>query len=167
MVEHGNALKKLIKKYGLDKEVKIIGALPHDEVFKWLENIDIYIQPSYMEGLCRAIVEAMSKACPVICTDAGGNFELIEEKNIYKQRDIFGLINILENINNEELKKNAVFNYNKSKKYTANVLNEKRNIFYSKFMKENIENRKDKISESIYINNIIRRIFWYFIRNII
>lgn len=139
MVEHGNALKKLIKKYGLDKEVKIIGALPHDEVFKWLENIDIYIQPSYMEGLCRAIVEAMSKACPVICTDAGGNFELIEEKNIYKQRDIFGLINILENINNEELKKNAVFNYNKSKKYTANLLNEKRNIFYSKFIKENIE----------------------------
>lgn len=139
MVEHGNALKKLIKKYGLDKEVKIIGALPHDEVFKWLENIDIYIQPSYMEGLCRAIVEAMNKACPVICTDAGGNFELIEEKNIYKQRDIFGLINILENINNEELKKNAVFNYNKSKKYTANLLNEKRNIFYSKFMKENIE----------------------------
>lgn len=138
MVEHGNALKKLIKKYGLDKEVKIIGALPHDEVFKWLENIDIYIQPSYMEGLCRAIVEAMSKACPVICTDAGGNFELIEEKNIYK-RDIFGLINILENINNEELKKNAVFNYNKSKKYTANLLNEKRNIFYSKFIKENIE----------------------------
>ena len=138
-MEHGNALKKLIKKYGLDKEVKIIGALPHDEVFKWLENIDIYIQPSYMEGLCRAIVEAMSKVCPVICTDAGGNFELIEEKNIYKQRDIFGLINILENINNEELKKNAVFNYNKSKKYTANLLNEKRNIFYSKFMKENIE----------------------------
>lgn len=137
-MEHGNALKKLIKKYGLDKEVKIIGALPHDEVFKWLENIDIYIQPSYMEGLCRAIVEAMSKACPVICTDAGGNFELIEEKNIYK-RDIFGLINILENINNEELKKNAVFNYNKSKKYTANLLNEKRNIFYSKFIKENIE----------------------------
>lgn len=138
-MEHGNSLKKLIKKYGLEKEVKIIGALPHDKVFKWLENIDIYIQPSYMEGLCRAIVEAMSKACPVICTDAGGNFELIEEKNIYKQRDIFGLINILENINNEELKKNALFNYNKSKKYTANLLNEKRNIFYSKFMKENIE----------------------------
>lgn len=139
MVEHGNSLKKLIKKYGLDKEVKIIGALPHDEVFKWMENIDIYIQPSYMEGLCRAIVEAMSKACPVICTDAGGNFELIEEKNIYKQRDIFEFIKILENINNEELKKNAVYNYNKSRKYTANLLNEKRNIFYSKFIKENIE----------------------------
>ncbi len=138
MLEHGNSLKKLIKKYGLEKEVKIIGALPHNEVFKWLENIDIYIQPSYTEGLCRAIVEAMSKACPVISTDAGGNVELIEEKNIYKQRDIFGLINILENINNEELKKNAVFNYNKSRKYTANVLNEKRNVFYSKFIKENI-----------------------------
>lgn len=138
-MEHGNSLKKLIKKYGLDKEVKIIGALPHDEVFKWMENIDIYIQPSYMEGLCRAIVEAMSKACPVICTDAGGNFELIEEKNIYKQRDIFEFIKILENINNEELKKNAVYNYNKSRKYTANLLNEKRNIFYSKFIKENIE----------------------------
>lgn len=137
MVEHGNSLKKLIKKYELEKEVKIIGALPHDEVFKWLENIDIYIQPSYMEGLCRAIVEAMSKACPVICTDAGGNFELIEEKNIYKQRDIFGLMKILENINNEELKKNAIYNYNKSRKYTASLLNEKRDVFYSKFIREN------------------------------
>lgn len=138
-MEHGNSLKKLIKKYGLEKEVKIIGALPHDKVFKWLENIDIYIQSSYTEGLCRAIVEAMSKACPVICTDAGGNFELIEEKNTYKQRDILGLINILGNINNEELKKNAVYNYNKSRKYTANLLNKKRDIFYSKFIKENIE----------------------------
>lgn len=136
-MEHGNSLKKLIKKYELEKEVKIIGALPHDEVFKWLENIDIYIQPSYMEGLCRAIVEAMSKACPVICTDAGGNFELIEEKNIYKQRDIFGLMKILENINNEELKKNAIYNYNKSRKYTASLLNEKRDVFYSKFIREN------------------------------
>ena len=136
-MEHGNSLKKLIKKYGLEKEVKIIGALPHDKVFKWLENIDIYIQPSYMEGLCRAIVEAMSKACPVICTDAGGNFELIEEKNIYKQRDIFGLMKILENINNEELKKNAIYNYNKSRKYTASLLNEKRDVFYSKFIREN------------------------------
>lgn len=138
MEEHGNALKKLIKKYGLEKEIKIIGALPHDEVFKWMENIDIYIQPSYMEGLCRAIVEAMSKACPVICTDAGGNFELIEEKNIYKQRDIFGLIKILENINNEELIKNAIYNYNKSKNYISSLLNEKRDVFYSKFIKENI-----------------------------
>lgn len=136
-MEHGNSLKKLIKKYELEKEVKIIGALPHDEVFKWLENIDIYIQPSYMEGLCRAIVEAMSKACPVICTDAGGNFELIEEENIYKQRDILGLIKILENINNEELKKNAIYNYNKSRKYTSSLLNEKRNVFYSKFIREN------------------------------
>ena len=136
-MEHGNSLKKLIKKYELEKEVKIIGALPHDEVFKWLENIDIYIQPSYMEGLCRALVEAMSKACPVICTDAGGNFELIEEKNIYKQRDIFGLMKILENINNEELKKNAIYNYNKSRKYTASLLNEKRDVFYSKFIREN------------------------------
>lgn len=136
-MEHGNSLKKLIKKYGLEKEIKIIGALPHDEVFKWLENIDIYIQPSYMEGLCRAIVEAMSKACPVICTDAGGNFELIEEENIYKQRDILGLIKILENINNEELKKNAIYNYDKSREYIASLLNEKRDVFYSKFIREN------------------------------
>ena len=135
-MEHGNSLKKLIKKYGLEKEIKIIGALPHDKVFKWMENIDIYIQPSYMEGLCRAIVEAMSKACPVICTDAGGNFELIEERNIYKQRDILGLMKILENINNEELIKNAIYNYNKSKNYISSVLNEKRDIFYNKFIKK-------------------------------
>lgn len=47
-----------------------LGGKTHDEVFQWLDNIDIYVQPSYQEGLCRAIVEAMSRGCPVICLNA-------------------------------------------------------------------------------------------------
>ena len=75
-------LQKLINKYNLQEQVKILGVKKHDEVFNWLNGIDIYIQPSYQEGLCRSIVEAMSVACPVICTDTGGNKELIDNKFI-------------------------------------------------------------------------------------
>lgn len=61
--------------------------MPHDKIFEWLDTIDIYIQPSYQEGLCRSVVEAMSRACPVICSDACGERELANEKFIFKRGD--------------------------------------------------------------------------------
>lgn len=35
------------------------------EIFDWLDYIDIYIQPSYVEGMPRATIEAMSRGCPI------------------------------------------------------------------------------------------------------
>ena len=69
-------------------------------MFKFYENIDVYIQPSYQEGLCRSIVEAMSKACPVVCSDAGGNYELIQEEFIFHKGNSKALQKKIEYIRN-------------------------------------------------------------------
>ena len=68
----GKMLQAEAQKLGIADQVRIIGALPHEKVFDWLDNIDVYVQTSFMEGLCRSIIEAMSRGCPVLCTDVGG-----------------------------------------------------------------------------------------------
>jgi glycosyltransferase involved in cell wall biosynthesis len=43
----------------------------------WLDRIDIYLQPSRQEGLPRALIEAMARACPALGSTAGGIPELL------------------------------------------------------------------------------------------
>lgn len=128
-------LEKLIKKYNLEDCIKILGPKIHEDVFKWLDNIDIYIQPSYQEGLCRAIVEAMSRACPIIVSNAGGNYELANKKYIFKKGKVKEIVNILSNISYSDMISEAKRSFKLSKSYEKNYLNKKRDKFYTDFMK--------------------------------
>lgn len=126
-------LKKFIIKYNLADNVKILGPLAHDKVFGWLDNIDIYIQPSYNEGLSRSIIEAMSRKCAVICTDVGGNTELIDTEFTYKKGKSKELAKILKKYNTKRIEEQGEKNYNKSKKYDEAKLKYKRDKFYLEF----------------------------------
>ena len=131
-------LEKIINKYGLQKNVHILGGIPHDKIFDLLDDIDIYIQPSLQEGLPRAVVEAMSRACPIIGSKTGGIPELISEKYIFRRKNVNDIVNLLESImySKEELKDMAIKNYEKSKKFENELLTEKRNKFYKKILGE-------------------------------
>jgi glycosyltransferase involved in cell wall biosynthesis len=68
----------LAQRYGLENCVRFCGALPGgDPVLQWLDAVDLYIQPSFQEGLPRALVEAMSRGCPALGSTAGGIPELL------------------------------------------------------------------------------------------
>ncbi len=136
LVGSGNSeyLKKIAKKYNVLEEVKFIGSLEHNQIFTWLDNIDIYVQPSKLEGLCRAVIEALSRGCPCILSDAGGNVELIDNKYIFKKKNILDFIDKLNKLNKQEMKKQAINNFNKAKEFSDKKLNEKREEFYSDFL---------------------------------
>ena len=130
-------LDKLIEKYNLEEDVRILGSKPHEEIFEWLENnVDIYIQPSYQEGLCRAVVEAMSKACPIIVSNAGGNPELANKRFVFKKGNKKQLKKILETLTNEDLINESKRSFFEANKYKKSDLDKKRNEFYMKFLKE-------------------------------
>ena len=101
-----------------------------------MEKIDIYVQPSYQEGLCRAIIEAMSKGCMVVASNVGGNYELIEKKYLYKKHNYKQLAKILAGVTPDEIKKNAINNYKKSQKYCKDILEKRRDKFYKEFVEE-------------------------------
>jgi glycosyltransferase involved in cell wall biosynthesis len=131
-------LTEMTKKYHVEENVHIMGSLPHDKVFELLDDIDIYVQPSLQEGLPRAVVEAMSKACPVIGSRTGGIPELIGEAYIFERKEIKGIENkIIELVNNRELLVQAARqNFEKAKEFELEKLSRKRETFYQKIIGE-------------------------------
>lgn len=136
LVGRGNneGLKKLVLKYHLEKNVVFEGEKKHEEIFDWLKSIDIYIQPSYQEGLCRSIIEAMSIGCPIITSNAGGNFELVNKEYMFKKGNIKELINMLKKmtLKNDILIAESKRSFELAKQFESNTLDKKRDEFYKK-----------------------------------
>ena len=63
---------KIIYKAGLSNYFVFHGVVPHEKVAVMMDQFDIYIQPSYNEGIPRATIEAMGCALPVVATDLPG-----------------------------------------------------------------------------------------------
>ena len=139
LVGAGNAenLKKIIRRYNLEKQVQIIGMLPHEQMASWYKNIDIYIHPSYTEGLSRAIIEAMNFGKPVLCSNAGGNIELIDRNFIFKKGNYKQIYYMLKGLNTQKLNNESIRNFEYIiKNFDKDKLESKRNNFYQEFIKE-------------------------------
>lgn len=122
----------IAKSYKVDDMVKVIGPLTHEEVFNWLDNVDIYIQPSDTEGLCRALLEAMSRACPCIASNAGGNPELIDPEYVFRKKDYKQLASLIVKFVNskDDMVLQAKKNFGTADHYNEHTLNTRRYEFY-------------------------------------
>lgn len=124
-------LKKISRNCGVEDQVIFMGAMGLQDVLKTLDGIDIYIQPSLQEGLPRATIEAMSRACPCLGSTTAGIPELLSRECIFERKSVDDIVKILMDIlNKEKLEALAEENFNMSKEYTDDVLSERRNKFY-------------------------------------
>ena len=106
------------------------------DVFEWLDGIDIYIQPSFQEGLPRATIEAMSRGCPVITSDAGGLAELTLSSFIHSSGDYLKLrADLIRLLNDKSLHEtSSEHSLATAEKYLGATLKQKRADFYSHFI---------------------------------
>lgn len=126
-------LRNIAKQKHVERQVDFVGNITHDKIFDYLDDTDIYIQPSNQEGLCRALIEAMSRGCLCIASNAGGNVELIDNEYIFKKKNIKDLkAKTTKMIKTNQKKDIAKVNYEKTKKYCMNELDNKRAKFYNK-----------------------------------
>lgn len=95
--------------------------------------MDIYVQPSLQEGLPRAVIEAMSRGCPVIGSTTGGIPELIASECVFKRKSKSSFIAVMSKIDKNFLLRNAKQNFEKAEEYEKDYLDEKRSKFYENF----------------------------------
>lgn len=69
--------RKLVKNLNLAKYITFLGWVNSEQRDKLLAKADVFILPSYNEGLPLAILEAMGWGLPVISTPVGGIPELV------------------------------------------------------------------------------------------
>lgn len=57
--------------------VRLLGSVPNTQIPDHLARADVFIMPSYREGMPRALLEAMASGLPAVATDAGGTRDLV------------------------------------------------------------------------------------------
>lgn len=142
IVGDGRCRKQLeaqVAALGLESVVQFCGQLPGlAAVSKELDNADLFVLPSFQEGLPRAMIEAMARALPCIGSNVGGFPELLEKDEMVPAGDAGALADkILEMISDSErLTKASARNLDKAREYHEAHLRQRRNAFYTTVLKE-------------------------------
>jgi len=128
--------KRLAEKLGVADQTVFCGTLPSgDAVNSWLDQIDLYIQPSYAEGLPRALLEAMNRGCPALGSSAGGIPELLEAGCIHRPGDSKGLALLINKAMESKVwqLEQAERNFVEATCYDQGILNQIRRDFWHDF----------------------------------
>lgn len=123
------------------------GVLPSgDSVMRWLDDLDLYIQPSYAEGLPRGLIEAMSRGLPCLASKVGGIPELLPSECLHTPGDSQKMAqDMLRAINDVEWRvTQAKRNFLKAQEYYTDKLNDRRDAFWEKFIEhiKSVQSRK-------------------------
>lgn len=121
---------------GIEHLVSFEGPRPSGTpVLSFLDEIDLYIQPSLQEGVPRSVLEAMSRGCPVIASTAGGIPEILAAQDLHKPRDDGALARLIRNMQKDNPRQATAArrNFETAKGFTHDVLMTRRIAFWRGF----------------------------------
>ncbi len=91
-----NTLEPLIAELALEQNVTLLGR--RDDVPALMKLYDIFVLPSFSEGLSNTLLEAMASGTPVVASKVGGNGEIVAEGlsgYLYPSNDCQALAEVL------------------------------------------------------------------------
>ncbi|MEW9109060.1 MAG: glycosyltransferase family 4 protein [Cytobacillus gottheilii] len=129
-----NDLKELVKSLGIEKKVRFLGF--RNDIPEICKASDIFLFPSYQEGLPVSVMEAMSAGLPIICSAIRGNTDLIEDADggfLLNPNDIAGFTHSIQRvINDTNLRKTmGLKNLEKVKTYDKGLVKDRMRELYS------------------------------------
>ena len=108
-------------------------------MFSWLDSMDLYIQPSLVEAMPRALIEAMSRGLPAFASRIGAMPELVGDACIFDRKDVAAIVNYIDGIDADSAKTMAKSNFEYAKQFQKALLEKKRYDFYADFAEKNEE----------------------------
>jgi glycosyltransferase involved in cell wall biosynthesis len=105
-----------------------------EEVGRWLDDIDIYLQPSFQEGLPRALIEAMSRGAACIGSTCGGIPELLPPERLHEPGDAEALARrVLQLASNPTaLAEASAADLETARQFDPELLKKRRSEFYAR-----------------------------------
>jgi len=128
--------RRLADEAGLRRLVHFDGVLPAgDAVNAWLDELDLYVQPSFQEGLPRGTLEAMSRGCPALASTAGGLPELLEPDSLHRPGDAERLGTLIVRAASDRgwQLAQAERNFDVARRYSKPELDRVRSAFWERF----------------------------------
>lgn len=128
---------KLIEELQIKSKINFLGTLAQgDAVNKWLDTLDIQVQPSLVEAQGRSIIEGMARACPIVATKTGGIVELIDDSWLVEVGDIKALARKIQDLGSSKdmMLKVAERNFYEAKGYLESDINLRRDKLFNEMI---------------------------------
>ena len=126
-------MQSLAHNLSVERNVSFLGQLGFGQpVCDFLDSIDLFVMPSRAEGLPRALVEAMARACPCIGSDVGGIPELLAAEDLVPPNDPEALARKIMEVTADPQRMKAMSERNlaRAKQFDPQALREVRRAFY-------------------------------------
>jgi glycosyltransferase involved in cell wall biosynthesis len=126
-------LENLCRQLGIEERCKFLGQLPCGAAVQdVLDSADVFVLPSRVESLPRAMIEAMARGLPCIGANVGGIPELLDPEDLVEPGDANALAEKIEKIvgDPQRQKLMSARNLTEARNYVDEVLREKRISFY-------------------------------------
>ena len=119
---HGH-LQSVIDELKIANRVKLLGY--RNDVTELYPAADIYILPSFREGLNVSVMEAMASGIPVICSAIRGNVEMVSEEGgaLFKPQEIRDCAECIQNVLAQNLATLGAHNSIKAQYYDVRNIN--------------------------------------------
>lgn len=116
-------LQGMINELNLETRVKLLGF--RKDVGELLKMADVYVMPSFREGLSVALMEAMASGLPCIVSKIRGNTDLIDENGgkLFDPYDTDDCKKAISRLITENLDTCGKFNEKKIKQFSSEVVN--------------------------------------------
>jgi glycosyltransferase involved in cell wall biosynthesis len=140
--KHRPELEQQAADLGIRERVQFLGKLPAgDRIFSELDRADLFIMPSFQEGLPRAMVEAMARAKPCIATAVGGVPELLPPENLVETGNASALADKITEVvtQPDRMSQMSAQNLKTAQGYTEEILKTQRNAFYQYIKEKTIQ----------------------------
>ncbi|MGE6203823.1 glycosyltransferase family 4 protein [Guptibacillus hwajinpoensis] len=137
-------LKEIVISLGLENKVKFLGF--RKDIPEICLASDVFLFPSFQEGLPVSVMEAMSAGLPVVCSSIRGNTDLItngvggylvEPNNINGFKE--NISKLIDRNNSSLIKKMGAINIKEVKKYDKKVVIVKMQSLYKKIASGDLE----------------------------
>lgn len=135
----GDYLRTVANNAGILNQVRFMGTLTKSEMEKWLDEVDIYIQPSKQEGLPRALIEAMSHGCYALGSSIAGIPELLAQRFLFKAgnyKQIAQKLNEYTFLSKSEKHEISRLNIRISSEYSEDILDMRRKSFFEDYQRD-------------------------------
>ena len=111
-------LRRVIKEFGINDRVKILGF--RNDIPELLAIANAFIFPAFREGLSVSLMEAMASGKPAIVSKIRGNIDLIDENGglLFDPYSIDDCRKAIEALMNSNISKMGNYNQNKIKRFS-------------------------------------------------
>jgi glycosyltransferase involved in cell wall biosynthesis len=126
-------LENLASDLRIHERVEFTGHISDRQiVLEYLRNANLFVLPSYTEGVPRALLEAMACGLPCLASAVGGIPELLPPQDMIPPGSIDALVDKIESVlaKPDVLREMAVRNIRTAKAYRSEILDDQRADFY-------------------------------------